>query len=164
MVATGVLNEKEATQAIPLWMGILIVGSLTMGSALTNTGAGDAIGAALASILDGISNPYIIGFLFFVIPFLLTQAMANRAVMLLFIPISAIACNALGANPVGIAILVQQACLAAFMTPMATPAVPQFMALGGYNLKSVFKQSLIPAAIMCVLSVGWIMTVFPMYP
>ncbi len=163
-VLTGVLSEKEATQAIPLWMGILIVGSLTMGSALENTGAGDAIGAGLASMLENITNPYIIGLIFFIVPFLLTQAMANRAVMMLFIPISAIACRALGADPVGIAILVQQACLAAFITPMATPAVPQFMAMGGYNLKDVFKQSLLPAAIMCVLSVGWIMTVFPMYP
>ncbi len=162
-VLTGVLSEREATEAIPFWMGVLIVGSLTMGSALENTGAGDAIGTALASALNGIDNPYIIGLIFFIVPFLLTQAMSNRAVMMLFIPISAIACRALGANPVGIAILVQQACLAAFMTPMATPAVPQFMALGGYDLKSVFKQSIIPAAIMAVLSVGWIMTMFPMY-
>lgn len=97
-VFSGVLSEREATEAIPLWMGILIVGSLTMGSALENTGAGDAIGNALASVLGNVSNPYVLGFIFFIIPFLLTQAMANRAVMMLFIPISAITCRAMGAT------------------------------------------------------------------
>ncbi|MEA5012251.1 MAG: SLC13 family permease [Angelakisella sp.] len=163
MVLTGVMSEKEAIQAVPWWMGLLFVGSLTMGSALAETGAGDAIGAALATLVGGISNRYVIGLLFFIIPFLLTQVMQNRTVMMVFIPISILTCKALGANPIGIIILVQQACLAAFMTPMATPAVPQFMAMGGYDIKSVFKQSLLPALIICVVAVGWIMTVFPLY-
>lgn len=163
MVVTGVLNEKEALQAVPWWMGLLFVGSLTMGNALTNTGAGDALGAVLAGVVGSIENPYLIGLLFFMIPFLLTQVMQNRTVMMVFIPIAILTCKALGANPVGIIILVQQACLAAFMTPMATPAVPQFMAMGGYDLKQVLKQALVPATIICIISVAWIMTVFPMY-
>lgn len=163
MVVTGVLSEKDALTAVPWWMGLLFVGSLTMGSALSNTGAGNVIGDALANLVSGISNPYIIGFLFFFIPFILTQVMQNRTVMMVFIPIAILTCKSLGANPVGVIILVQQACLAAFMTPMATPAVPQFMALGGYDLNSVLKQSILPAVLICLISVGWIMTVFPMY-
>ena len=62
---------------------------------------------------------------------------------------------------VGLVILAQAGCLSSFMSPMATPTVPMSMALGGYDLKSVFKQSLIPAVICCVVSVLWIMTVFP---
>ena len=37
-------------------------------------------------------------------------------------------------------------------------------AMGGYDLKSTVKQSLIPAVILCVVSVFWLMTVFPMFP
>ncbi len=163
MVITGVLSQDDAIQAVPWWMGLLFVGGLTMGSALSATGAGVVIGDILAGVVGGIKNPYLIGLLFFIIPFLLTQVMQNRAVMMVFIPIAILTCKSLGANPVGIIIMVQQACLAAFMTPMATPAVPQFMALGGYDLVSVVKQGVLPAAIICVISVGWIMTVFPMY-
>jgi hypothetical protein len=36
------------------------------------------------------------------------------------------------------------------------------MSMGGYDVKSLIKQSLLPAAILCVVSVFWIMTVFPM--
>jgi hypothetical protein len=37
------------------------------------------------------------------------------------------------------------------------------MASGRYDLKSLLKQSLLPAMILCVVSVFWIMTVFPLY-
>lgn len=164
MVVFGVLTEKEAIGSINWSMAFLIVGSFAMGGALTETGAGEVVGGMLASFVNKLSNPYLIGFVFFIVPFLLTQVMMNRTVMIVFIPIAILACKSLGANPIGIMILVQSACLSSFMTPMATPAVPMCMGLGGYNLSSLIKQSIIPAAILCVVSVFWIMTVFPMYP
>lgn len=163
MVLTGVLTPRQATDALPVWMYLLLVGSLTMGGALQQTGAGDAIGNALAGIVGNISNPYLIGLIFFIVPFVLTQFMQNRTVMMIFIPIAILACKSMGANPVGVIILVQAACLTAFMTPMATPAVPQFMAAGGYDLKSVLKQSIIPSILFCIISVLWTMTVIPMF-
>lgn len=163
MVLFGVLSEKEAVAAINLPLAFLFVGSLAMGGALTQTGTGDVVGALLAKFANMLSNPYLIGFVFFIVPFLLTQVMMNRTVMIIFIPIAILACKAMGANPVGIILLVQSACLSSFMTPMATPAIPMCMANGGYDLKSIMKQSLIPAVILCVVSVLWIMTVFPMY-
>lgn len=163
MVVTGVLSEQEAVDSIPWWMGFLFVGSLTMGGALTATGAGEAVGAVLANSVGSLGNPYIIGLVFFLVPFILTQVMMNRSVMTIFIPIAILACKSMNANPVGIIILVQAACLSSFMTPMATPAIPMCMAAGGYDLRSLIKQSLLPALILCVVSVGWIMTVFPMF-
>ena len=164
MVVFGVLSEKEAVAAVNLPMAFLFVGSLSMGGALSQTGAGEVVGGILANFAETLSNPYLIGFVFFIVPFLLTQIMMNRTVMIIFIPISILACKALGANPVGIVLLVQSACLSPFMTPMATPAIPMCMANGGYDLKSIIKQSLIPAVLLCIVSVGWIMTVFPMFP
>ncbi len=163
MVLFGVLTEREAIGAINWPMAFLFVGALSMGGALTQTGAGEVVGNILANFANKLSNPYLIGFVFFIVPFLLTQIMMNRTVMIIFIPIAILACKAMGANPVGIIILVQSACLSSFMTPMATPAVPMCMASGGYDIKSLVKQSLIPAVILCIVSVLWIMTVFPLY-
>lgn len=162
MILTGVLTPKEATQAMPVWMYLLLVGSLTMGNALQATGAGKVIGDGLANVVGGLGNRYLIGLVFFIVPFILTQFMQNRTVMQVFIPIAALACQSMNANPVGIIILVQAACLSAFMTPMATPAVPQYMAAGGYNLASTLKQSIIPCILFCAVSVLWTMSVFPM--
>lgn len=163
MVTTGVLTAREATDAMPVWMYLLLVGSLTMGAALQTTGAGPAIGDFLGGIVGNLGNPYLIGMVFFLVPFILTQFMQNRTVMMVFIPIAILACKSMGANPVGIIILVQAACLSAFMTPMATPAVPQYMAAGGYDLKSVLRQSIIPCILFCIISVFWTMTVIPMF-
>ena len=164
MVVFGVLSEKEAVGSINWPMAFLIVGSFAMGGALTETGAGELVGSSLADFANKLSNPYLIGFVFFIVPFLLTQVMMNRTVMIVFIPIAILACKSLGANPIGIMILVQSACLSSFMTPMATPAVPMCMGMGGYDLKSLIKQSVLPATILCIVSVFWIMTIFPMYP
>ena len=163
MIAFGVLTEKEAIGSINWPMAFLFVGALAMGGALTETGAGEVVGGILADLANKLSNPYLIGFVFFIVPFLLTQVMMNRTVMIIFIPIAILACKAMGANPVGVIILVQVACLSSFMTPMATPAVPMCMASGGYDIKSLIKQSLLPALILCVVSVFWIMTIFPIY-
>lgn len=163
MVLFGVLTEKEAIGAINWPMAFLFVGALSMGGALTETGAGEVVGGILGGFANTLSNPYLIGFVFFIVPFLLTQVMMNRTVMIIFIPIAILACKAMGANPIGIIILVQSACLSSFMTPMATPAIPMCMASGGYDLKSIMKQSAIPAVLLCIVSVFWIMTVFPMY-
>ncbi|MGC6174760.1 SLC13 family permease [Lacrimispora sp. 38-1] len=163
MVVTGVLKGREACASMNIPMYLLFVGSMTMGSALSASGAGAVVGDFLAGMAGKVGNPYIIGFIFFLVPFLLTQVMQNRAVMLIFIPIAIQACKSMGANPVGIIIMVQAACLTAFMTPMATPAVPMYMAAGGYDLKNVMKQSVIPAILFCVVTVFWTMTVIPMY-
>ena len=163
MVLFGVLTEKEAIAAINWPMAFLFAGALCMGGALTETGAGEVIGGILANFANKLNNPYLIGLVFFLVPFLLTQVMMNRTVMVIFIPIAILACKAMGANPIGIIILVQNACSSSFMTPMATPAVPMCMAGGGYDIPSLIKQSILPAAILCIVNVAWIMTVFPMY-
>jgi len=163
MVLTGVLNGREAVGSMNIPMYLMFVGSMAMGGALAASGAGEVIGDVLANMANSLGNQYLIGLVFFMVPFLLTQVMQNRGVMLIFIPIAIQACKSMGANPVGIIIMVQAACLTAFMTPMATPAVPAFMAAGGYDVKSVFKQSLIPAVLFSVVTILWTMTVFRLY-
>ena len=164
MVLFGVLKPKEASAALPISMLLLIVGALAMSGALSSTGAGEMIGAKIAGVVEAVNgNSYIVGAIFFVIPFLLTQVMQNRGTMLIFHPIAIATCASIGASPVGLMILIQAACLSAFMTPMATAAVPYMMNYGGYDQKCMFKQSWLLALICCVVSVGWIMTVFPLF-
>ena len=101
------------------------------------------------------------GFIFFLIPFIMTQFMSNRGTMLIFHPIAIATCAYIGGNPVGLMILIQAACLSAFMTPMATSAVPYIMECGGYDQTSMIKQGLLYSVIACVVSVGLIMTLYP---
>ncbi len=163
MVLCGVLKPREASAAIPLSMLLLIVGALAISGALSSTGAGELIGTHIANLVEAVGgNSYLVGLIFFIGPFLLPQFMANRGTMMIFYPIAIATCSTAGLNPVGLVILIQAACLSAFMTPMATSAVGYIMGSGGYDQKSLIRQSLPLAAICCVVSVGWIMTIFPL--
>ncbi len=134
MVFTGVLKPKEAGRALPMGILLLIVGSLGISSALSATGAGELIGSHIGRMIDAVhGNTYAVGFIFFIIPFILTQFMSNRGTMMIFHPIAIATCAATGRNPVGLMILIQSACLSAYMTPSATSAIPYIMGYGGYD-------------------------------
>lgn len=98
MVLTGVLSGREACAAMNIPMYLLFVGDMAMGGALSASGAGDVVGAAIAQLADSLGNPYLIGLVFFLVPFPLTQVMQNRTVMMIFIPIAIQACKSMGAN------------------------------------------------------------------
>jgi len=163
MVICGVLKPREAGEAIPLSMLLLIIGALAMSGALSGTGAGELIGGFIAGLAESVKNPYIIGFLFFFFPFLLAQFMSNRGAMLIFFPVAIAACHQIGGDPRGLLILIEAGALTAFMTPMPTAAVPCMMECGGYGQKDLIRGGWLFAAVGCVLSVGWIMTVMPVF-
>lgn len=163
MVLFGVVDSKTALRDLPWDMLMLFVGALALGTALTNTGAGELIGNALAKVVGGTHNSYVLGALFFIIPFILTQFMLNRSVSAVFVPICLLTCASLGANPTGLVLLVNAGSLTAFLTPMATPAVPMCMADGGYDLKSIVKSGALITLILPIVYIFYTMTVFPAF-
>lgn len=163
VVATGVLKPQEAAKAVPIRIVMLILAALSLGSAMVSCGLGDMIGNSIAGLLGGTKNGYVVGAVFFVIPFILTQFMQNQSVSNIFIPVLILTCKSLGCNPIGPLVLLQAATLTAFMTPMATPAIPVVMEYGGYTVKDLLKMGWLPSIIIAVSSVLIVMTVFPAY-
>ena len=159
----GVLKPKEATAAVPYQVVLLLIAALSVGGAMVECGLGDLIGDALASALGGTRNGYIIGAAFFLIPFILTQFMQNQSVMNIFIPIVILTCKSLGCNPVGPLILLNAACLTAFLTPSATATVPLMMEAGNYSQGDLLKMGLLPSLLICIASVVVTMTIFPAF-
>lgn len=163
MALFGVVDQKKALSEIPWEMLMLYVGALALGSGLVNTGAGEAIGNWLATAVGGTHNNYVLGALFFIIPFALTQFMLNRSVQAVFIPICLLTCQALGANPLGLVMCVAAACQSAFMTPMATPAVAMCMGDAGYDIKSLFTSGWLVCILLAVVTVLYTMTFYPAF-
>ena len=162
MVLFGTLSAREAVAAVPLSILFTVVGALALSGALSATGAGDLIGGWVGQMVTAFNgNSYLVGAIFFLLPFTMTQFMLNRGTMLVSHPIAIATCASIGGNPIGLMILIQAACLTAYMTPMANGTVPYIMAYGGYTQKSMLKQGWLFAIITCVVSVGWVMTVFP---
>lgn len=162
-VICGTLTGKEAIAALPVDLACMLIGALAMAGALTSTGAGDVIGNALASVVGNVHNGYMLGLIFFAIPFVLTQFMQNQAVINIFAPIVIMTCKAIGANPIGLLVIITAAGLTAYMTPMATSAIPIVMGTGGYDIKSLVKQSWLVSILFGVFYVLYVMTVLPCF-
>jgi di/tricarboxylate transporter len=161
VVAFGVLDKKETITAMNMSMVLLYVGCLAIGNALSATGAADVIGNALAGMVQNINNNYLIGLLLFIVPFVLTQFMLNLGVYSIFVPLYIMLCKSMGANPIGPIMLCMMACMTAYFTPLATPAVPVMMAAGNYKVKDLLKMGWVPFIVITVVAVGWTMTVYP---
>lgn len=163
VLVSGVLTPQEAIKALPIRIALMLISALVVGGAMVNCGLGDAIGSMVASALGSTRNNYVIGAAFFIIPFLLTQVMQNQSVMNIFTPIAILTCKSMGANPIGPILLLNAACLTAFLTPMATGAIPPMMDAGGYNQRDLLKIGLLPSLIVCIVAVFSAMTIFPAF-
>ena len=163
MVITGVLTPKEAVAAMPISVWLLFVGSLCLASALTNTGAGALMGGAIARIASSAHSNFVAYALFFIAPFILTQFMFNQTIATIFTPIIIQTCISLGVSPIGPLVCCYAAALTAFMSPMATGTVPYYMAAGGYDMRSVMKQSWLLALCIALIQISWLSIAFPLF-
>ena len=162
-VMSGVLEEKEALIKMNMSMVLLYAGVTVMGSALGNTGAANILGDAAASILSHVHNGYIIGAVFYIVSFLMTSFLYNKATTTVLIPILVITCGSLGCDPRGPVILCSLASMSSLITPMPNPVVPMAMQAGGYTQKTILKVGLVPAVIRGIVGVAIAMTIFPAF-
>lgn len=163
VVVSGVLTEKEAIDSLNMPTVLLYIGVTVLGNALAATGAADLLGEWCAGILSGIHNGYVLGFAFYVISYIMTSFLYNRAVTTVAVPLVVITCGAIGADPRGPVILCALASMSSLITPMSTAVVPMAMNAGGYSPKTVLKVGLIPGVIRGVLGALIAMTLFPAF-
>lgn len=164
VMLSGVLTTQEGIKAIPMRIVLMLAAASVVGSAMLESGLGDAIGNAISGLLGNTHNGYLIGAIFFTVPFILTQFMNNQSVGHIFTPILILTCKALGCNPVGPTILLLTARQTAFWTPASTASIAMASGLGGYDQKDLIKMGWMPSLVIGVLGVLWVMTVFPAFP
>ena len=157
------IQGKQINDALPVSYFAVFAGALAMGGALTNTGAADLIGNMIAAMANSVNSTVGVYFIIFIVTFLVTQFMLNGAVMWSLMPVILATVKVMGVNPIGAAVIIHIAATAAYSTPMSCPAIPLAMAAGGYDFKSVFKQSIIPSILMCVAGVLWISFMYPIF-
>ena len=163
LVLSGVLTEREAINNMCLDIIMLYVGVVTLGSAFANTGAGELVGDAVAGLLGGVHNSYVIGAIFFLAAFVMTSLLYNRAVSKILIPLVILTAMSLKCDPRGLMEMCYIGSMCSVMTPMATSVVPMMMGAGGYDQKALLKMGWIPSIIMGVIAVLVGMTLYPCF-
>ena len=163
LVLTGVLSEREAIGSMCLDIVLLYVGVVTLGSAFANTGAGELVGDAVAGLLGGVQNSYLLGAVFFLAAFVMTSLLYNRAVSKILVPLVLLTAQSLKCDPRGLMEMCYIGSMCSLITPMATSVVPLMMGAGGYDQKALLKMGWLPSIIMILIAVVVGMTLYPCF-
>ena len=139
VVLSGVLDEQTALIRMNMSMVLLYAGVTVMGEALGNTGAAQLLGDLAAGALSGVRNGYIIGAVFYLVSFLMTSFLYNRATTTVLIPILIISCSSIGCDPRGPVILCSLASMSSLITPMSIRLCT--IKARNYGIFSLFKSS-----------------------
>lgn len=163
-VITGTISEKQAYHAIDWTTIFLFAGTLSLATALENTGAGSMIANAVIGVVGQSTSPYVLVTALFFLSGTLTQFMSNTASCALLAPIGLQIAYGLGANPHAILMTIGIAASSAFVTPIATPPNTLVLGPGGLKFMDYVKIGLpllIISYLICVIVIPW---KWPFYP
>ncbi len=162
LIVTRCLTIEEAYAAIEWRSVVLVGGMLSMGLALTKTGAADMIAHYLTTALNGF-GPWALLAGFFGITAILTQFIpGGSATPLVVTPIAMTAAQQLGADPRAFAMAVALATSTSFLTPMAHPVNALVMGPGGYRPRDYLRLGLPLVLVTAVLALWLIPVLYPL--
>jgi len=137
-LAYRLVAPKELPRTIDYNLGMIIVLSLALGTAMIKSGAADMIAQGVISVFMPLGKT---GLLFgiFVITSILAAYITSKAAAAIVFPISLTTAVNLDLNPVPFVLIVAYAAAANFMTPIGFQTNLMVYGPGGYNFKDFFR-------------------------
>lgn len=164
LILTGVISEKDALKSIDLKTIFLFGGTLSLASALSETGAGEEIANTVIRALGENPSPYVLTFVVFILCCVMTNFMSNTATTALMDPICVSIAQGMGADPraVLMACVIGGSC--AYATPIGMPANTMVVGAGGYTFMDYVKSGLPLIIIATIVSMIILPIAFPFFP
>jgi len=141
MVATGVLNLRQAFRAIDPKIATAIAAALAMSVALRETGGAMYLAHGMVSVFAD-QGPLIIISGLFLLAALMTNVISNNAVAVLFTPIAVDLAREIGADPMVFAIAMVFAANCSFASPMGYQTNLLVMGPGHYKFQDFVRAGL----------------------
>lgn len=164
LILTGVISEKEALKSIDLKTIFLFGGTLSLASALAETGAGETI-ANTVNRGTGKSSVAIHTDICCIYSLLCDDKfMSNTATTALMVPICLSIAEGMGADPraVLMACVIGGSC--AYATPIGMPANTMVVGAGGYRFMDYVKAGFPLIIIATIISMIILPIAFPFFP
>ena len=163
LVLVGVISEKQAYESIDMQTIFLFGGTLSLATALEETGAGATIAHGIIAALGENASPMVLLAVLFLIACILTNIMSNTATTSLLVPIGLSIATQLGADPraVLMAIVIGGSC--AYASPVGMPANTMVFSIGGYKFTDYIKSGLPLILVSGIVSIILLPILFPFY-
>ena len=155
MVLTGCLSWREATDALSSKVILIVVASLALGEALTETGSIAAAGEGLALLGGYLPAAAMIAALMAVMA-ILTNFVSNNAAAIIGTPVAVTMATLLGVDPRPFVLAVLFGCNLCFVTPMAYQTNLLVMAAAGYRFRDFVRAGL-PLALLLWVTLTWLL-------
>lgn len=138
MLLTGALTIHQAYRGISWSTVLLIAAMIPLSTAITTSGAGEAVADVLVSAVE--SSPLVLLLGLALITLVFGQLISNTATVLIMIPVALSAAASTGIPPTTVLMTLCVAGAAAFLTPVATPANMMVMGPGGYRFGDYWRM------------------------
>lgn len=154
MLAGRCLTWNEAWSAIDTRVVLVIVASLALGTALTVTGAAQALASAIVGIVESLPPPIILSGLLLTTA-LLTEIVTNNAIAVIATPIAVSISAELGLPALPFVLAVLFGANMSYLTPIGYQTNLLVMGAGGYHFSDFFRAGLpLQLLLWLVLSVA----------
>ncbi len=161
LVWTGVLKASEASRLMTtdtIWM---MAGVLVVSDALGSSGASEAIGDWLLTIIGPGTSSFMIYFILSAVTVIMTNFLSNAACQTVLVPLAASLALAAGWDPRGLILIPGMANTADIALPSGSGEAAVTYAAGGYNPAKVLRYTL-PYIVLSII--GYAVSAQILYP
>lgn len=139
---SGIINWKHAQTSVNWGVLVFFGSALSVGNALTSTGAATWVITMLLNTNGGNVSPIVIILILMLVSAALTQVISNVGLAAILVPIVTTLAKHLGLPAATFAVPVAVACSLSFMFPMSDPTIAIGHGTGYLRSKDIFRAGL----------------------
>ncbi|HEY5622953.1 MAG TPA: SLC13 family permease [Gammaproteobacteria bacterium] len=138
MLFTRCLSLEETGNAVDTRLILVVVTSLALGTALTETGAADFLALGFVNLVRNLPPPIVLSAIL-LITALLTEIVTNNAIAVIGTPIALVVARELGAPEVPFVLAVLFGANMSYLTPIGYQTNLLVFSAGGYRFSDFFR-------------------------
>ncbi len=141
LIFSGALTINEVKRRFPLELWMIVLGALTLASAVENTGIAHMIASSIERLLHG-QSVYLAFIVIFILTLIMTELITNSAAAALVFPIAYNIALGLSVDPVPFVMAVAFAASGSFISPYGYQTNVMVYNAGNYQLSDFVKFGL----------------------
>ncbi|MCB1182892.1 SLC13 family permease [bacterium] len=142
MLVSGCLRLHEAYEAVDVPVLMLIVGTISLGTAMTSSGAADLYARGFLSVFEA-GGPRVVLAAFVVLTSLLSHVLSNNSTAVLLVPVALATAGAYGVDPRPFLVGICFGASACFATPIGYQTNLLVYGPGGYRFADFLRLGMV---------------------